>query len=136
MPAAGLGPMRRLMYIEDKSVGLDGPGRIGWVELSRTGRSYVYAGRRFLKANGYKWNCVDEQTGHAHWISGPRRDGADKLYGGRVEIDEDARRAYWLEIRGRPDLVTQADYVAGSSTRTAPTTRGSTLGSRGRRASR
>jgi hypothetical protein len=27
------------MYVENKSAGLDGEGRIGWVELSRTGRT-------------------------------------------------------------------------------------------------
>jgi hypothetical protein len=26
--------MRRIMYVENKSEGLDGDGRIGWVELS------------------------------------------------------------------------------------------------------
>lgn len=51
------------MYVEDKSGGLDGAGRIGWVEMSRTRRSYVYAGRRLLKTgSGYKYNCVDEET--------------------------------------------------------------------------
>ncbi|MEO6277610.1 1-deoxy-D-xylulose-5-phosphate synthase [Roseateles sp.] len=96
--------MKRIMYIEDKSAGLDGHGRIGWVEMSRSARSYTYAGRRFLKTkSGYKYNCFEEGTGARYWISGPKRRGGDKLYGGAVEIDEDARLAYWTEIRGRPE---------------------------------
>ena len=35
--------MKRIMYIECKDGKLEGPGRIGWVELSRTARSYVYS---------------------------------------------------------------------------------------------
>ena len=42
----------RIMYIEDESEGLNGPARIGRVFLSKTGRSYEYGGRRFLKCAG------------------------------------------------------------------------------------
>jgi hypothetical protein len=97
--------MRRILYIECKGGGLDGPGRIGWVEFSRSMRSFYYAGRRFQKTkSGYKYNCLDAETGERYWISGPRKDGTDKLYGGVVEIDDDARVEYWTEVRGAPDL--------------------------------
>jgi hypothetical protein len=45
----------------------------------------------------------DVETGEQHWISGPRRDGADRLYGERipVEVDEDAYDEYWSAIRRR-----------------------------------
>ena len=125
--------MRRIMYVEDKRHGLDGPGRIGWVELSRSGSSYTYRGRRFLKVNGYKWNCVDEATREEMWISGPRRDGADKLYGGVVEIDDDARVEYWTVIRARPQLVACTQYRSGVGTRTSRSTRGTTCSSTSRR---
>jgi hypothetical protein len=56
--------MKRIMYIECKDGRLDGAARIGWVEISRTARSYVYNGRRFNKTkSGYKYNCIEEQTG-------------------------------------------------------------------------
>lgn len=98
--------MKRIMYIECKGEGLDGPGRIGWVEISRSTRSYAYGGKRFLKTkSGYKYNCVEEETGEHYWISGPKKKGGDKLYGGAVEIDDDARVEYWTKIRGQPESV-------------------------------
>lgn len=98
--------MKRIMYIERKSDGLRGPGRIGWVEVSRSTRSYVYAGKRFLKTkSGYKYNCIEEETGERYWISGAKKRGGDALYGGVVEIDEDARVEYWTQVRGQPELV-------------------------------
>ncbi len=95
--------MKRIMYIESKAEGLDGSGRIGWVELSRSRRSYHYAGRTFHKVSGYKYNCIETESGNPNWISGPKKNGEDKLYGGVVEIDEDAREEYWLKIRGKPE---------------------------------
>jgi hypothetical protein len=94
------------MYIECKNGGVDGPGRIGWVEISRTARSYAYNGKRFNKTrSGFKYNCIEEGTGITYWISGPKKRGGDKLYGGVVEIDEDARVEYWTKIRSQPESV-------------------------------
>jgi hypothetical protein len=111
------------MYVENKSGGLDGDGRIGWVEMSRTARSYTYRGRRLLKTkSGYKYNCVDEENGEEYWVSGPHRDGADKLYGGIVQVDDDARVEYWTTIRKQPERSAETSYRAGASTRTAGAT--------------
>lgn len=111
------------MYVENKDGGLDGSGRIGWVCLSKSGRTYHYGGRRLAKTkSGYKYNCIDEETGEHYWVSGPHRDGADKLYGGIVQIDDDARVEYWTRIRRLPSCVEQTEYRAGPSTRTAGTT--------------
>ena len=94
----------RLMYIEDKSHGIDTPGRIGWVHFSKSGRSLYYQGRRFhrLGGQGFKANYFEEATGAHHWISGPRRDRNDRLYGGArgVEVDRDARAAYRAFLKG------------------------------------
>ena len=98
--------MKRIMYIECKDGGVDGSGRIGWVELSRTTRSYLCNGRRFVKTkSGYKYNCIEEETGVTYWISGPKKRGGDRLYGGVVKIDEDARVEYWTKIRCLPGSV-------------------------------
>lgn len=93
------------MYVEDKSSGLVGQAWIGRVQLSKTGRSLTYRGRTFqsLKGQGFKANYFDVATGERFWISGPRRDGEDRLYpssGGKVEIDADIAEEYWRDIRG------------------------------------
>jgi hypothetical protein len=125
------------MYIENKNGGLDGEGRIGWVELSRSGRTYHYQGRHLAKTgSGYKYNCVDEETGEKYWVSGPRRDGADKLYGGLVQIDDDARVEYWTCVRTLPARAEQTEYRAGASTRTSATTRRKERRARGPTATR
>jgi hypothetical protein len=74
----------RIMYIEDKSGGLEGPARIGRVTFSKSGRSLTYGGRTFqsLGGSGFKANYVDVDTRDEFWISGPRKDGADRLYAG------------------------------------------------------
>lgn len=115
--------MRRIMYIEHKC-GLDGEGRIGWVELSRSNRSYRYQGKTLSKVgNGYKYNCIEGETGCSYWVSGPHKNGSDKLYGGVVHIDEDARVEYWTRIRGMPGMAAEASFRSGVGTHTAPSTR-------------
>jgi hypothetical protein len=108
------GVKSRIMYIESKADGLSGPARIGRVTFSKTGRTIYYKGRNFqsLKGDGFKSNYHDTATGEHFWISDPRRDGTDRLYGEStpVEIDDDVREEYWRFIRGKPDRV--SDRVA------------------------
>jgi len=93
------------MYIEDKSGDLTGPCRIGRVTFSKTGATLRYGARSFqsLKGLGFKANYADIETGQHFWISGPRKDGADGLYG-RItqpeDVDDDVAEEYWLKIRG------------------------------------
>ena len=94
------------MYIEDKSADLNGPARIGRVTFSKSGRSVHYQGRTFqsLKGGGFKANYFDVDTGEHFWITGPRKDGADRLYtesSKPVEIDPDVETEYWRDIRGK-----------------------------------
>jgi len=102
----------RIMYIECKAGGLTGPARIGRVTFSKTGKTIYYQGRTFqsLKGAGFKSNFYDIATGEDYWISGPRKDGADRLYGERtgVEIDPDVRLEYWRDIRGMPERCNDA----------------------------
>jgi hypothetical protein len=98
----------RIMYVECKAGGLRG-GRatIGRVSFSKTGRTIRYGDREFrsLKGSGFKANYVDVLTGEQFWISGPKKDGSDRLYGEHVpvEIDEGVRLEYWSLIRGQPE---------------------------------
>jgi len=93
------------MYIENKSQGLTGPCRIGLVRFSKSGATLYYGDRAFksLTGSGFKANYFDQVSGEQFWISGPRRDGADGLYG-RItqpdDVDEDVATSYWRDIRG------------------------------------
>ena len=97
------------MYIESKADGLTGPARIGRVTFSKTGKTIYYRGREFrsLKGRGFKANYYNVATGEEYWISGPKKDGGDRLYGERVpiEIDDDVREEYWSFIRDDPKRI-------------------------------
>lgn len=94
------------MYIECKAGGLTGPARIGRVAFSRSGATLYYQGMVFrsLKGSGYKANYYDVETGEHYWVSGPKRNGADRLYPSNVpvEIDGDVRDEDWNVVRGQP----------------------------------
>ena len=97
----------RIMYIERKAGSLTGSARIGRVTFNRTGRTIFYHDQVFRRivGGGFKSNYTEDATGEDYWISGPKRDGSDRLYGERVpiEIDEDVREEYWTAIRNLPD---------------------------------
>lgn len=94
----------RIMYIEYKGDdGLVGPARIGRVYFSKSGKTLYYKGLRFqsLKGAGFKSNYFETESGDFFWISGPRKDQQDRLYGGNrgVLVDEDVREEYEALIR-------------------------------------
>jgi|HubBroStandDraft_5_1064220.scaffolds.fasta_scaffold466252_2 hypothetical protein len=112
----------RIMYFEYKGGGfefdefgnqrissgtLHGSAWIGRATFSRTGATLHYKNQSFqsLKGKGFKENFFDIETGERYWISGPRRDGTDRLYKSDwpVEIDADVREEYWIEIRKAPE---------------------------------
>lgn len=97
----------RIMYIEAKGDGLEGPGRIGRVYFSKTGSTLRYRDQEFQSLKGgYKANYYNIETGEEYWISGPKKRGGDRLYGQPgVEIDEDVREEYWFKIRECPERV-------------------------------
>jgi hypothetical protein len=104
---AGTKGLTRIMYIENKSGGLaGGDARIGRVSYSKTGRTLYYQNRAFKSLKGgYKANYFETETGEEFWISGPKKDGSDRLYSERVpvQIDEDVREEYWTVIRHLPE---------------------------------
>lgn len=93
----------RIMYVENKS---NGDARIGRVRLSKTGKTLYYGDLSFrsLKGKGFKSNYLEVTSKTEYWISGPKRNGEDRLYGERVpiQIDADVRSEYWENIRGLP----------------------------------
>jgi len=93
------------MYIENKSGGPSG-NHIGRVSFSKTGRSLYYNGKTFrsLSGAGFKANFYDVESGEHYWISGPKKNGEDGLYGPRpTPIDQDVREEYWMKIRKLPE---------------------------------
>ena len=103
-PAKFRGARSRIMYLEDKSEGLEGTARIGRVYYSKSGRTLYYRELKFrsLKGTGFKANYYEVASGAEWWISGPRRDQDDRLYGGNrgVEVDPDVREEYEAYVRG------------------------------------
>jgi len=97
----------RIMYIERKAGELTGEACIGRVTFSKSGKSIYYSGKQFksLKGSGFKANYFEIESGDDYWISGPRKDGADRLYGERlpIDIDEEVGEEYWTQIRNQPD---------------------------------
>src|SRR5690348_15921019 len=95
----------RIMYIEYKGGEITGPARIGRVTFSNSGKSLYYRGRHFesMSGVGIKANYYDSETREEYWISGCKRRGGDRLYGGMIEIDDDVREEYWTEIRKLPE---------------------------------
>ena len=106
----------RIMWIENKGIDGDliGQARIGRVTFTKSGKSHRYRGRLFLslKDRGFKANYIDSETNELFWISGCRRDGLDALYATDVEIDEDVREEYWLEVRGKPEMTATRKFHA------------------------
>jgi len=95
------------MYIESKAESLQGPARIGRVTFTKSGKGIYYRGREFHRTtHEFKANYAESVSNEPYWISGPRRDGHDRLYSPSalpVEIDEDVREEYWRDIRKKPE---------------------------------
>jgi hypothetical protein len=107
------------MYIESKADTLNGPARIGRVTFSKTGRTLYYKDHAYQKGHGFKSNFFEVETGDEYWISGPRRDGEDRLYASNipVEIDDDVREEYWTEIRNCPERRANSTAILGRHNR-------------------
>jgi hypothetical protein len=88
----------KIMYIESKSGGLEGPAVIGRVYFSKSGSTLYYKGKKFRsqKGSGFKSNYYETESGDYYWISGPRKDENNRLYGGNngVVIDQDVLDEY------------------------------------------
>ena len=88
----------RLMYVEPKGAVSDEPGpSIGFVQLSKSGRTVHYRGRRLRRAagGGNGANYDDLDTGERFWLCGVRNDGEEWAWEGTVvSVDADAQAEY------------------------------------------
>ena len=102
----------RIVYIEIKPQGGrgSGAGRIERVRFSKSGnvlycRAFVL--EKIRETDGIKANYVNIQTDEKYWVSGCKKRGDDRLQPGTIEIDDNAREEYWLQIRNMPECVEQ-----------------------------
>lgn len=109
----------KIMYIELKTDGLRGKGRIGLVKFSKSGSTLYYKNRVFQKNKGMplKANYFDESSLEDFWISSPRKDGNDSLFSSTVNVDEDVRIEYWEKIRKLPNLIENTAYKSVGKTK-------------------
>jgi hypothetical protein len=81
-----------LRYIELKSGHSDnGPAWIGYVTLSKTGRTAYFDGRGLMKLKGQRrgdsgGNYIDMETGESFWVSGVKKNGQDRHWAGSGKI--------------------------------------------------
>lgn len=101
-----------IKYIEQKIDGVRGIGRIGFVSLSKTGKTIYYNSRALssLKGSAAKANFFDNKTLEEFWVSNPTLDGSDSLFPAVIEIDENAREEYWIGVRGMPKNISAASF--------------------------
>ena len=96
-----------LKYIELKTgYNDDGPAWIGRVKASKSGRTLYFNGRALKKGvRGASGNYVDVKTGEIFWVSGVKRNSADRHWAGsgRVLIEAAAVQEY-LSVVGRTEL--------------------------------
>ena len=116
----------RIMYIEQKT-GDFAQAFIGRVTFSKNGKTIYYRDMAFKSVgdgnygNYYGYNkeeyIVNQHakewknlTYEVYWISGPRKDGRDRLFGRTpvIQVDEDVREEYWTTIRGLPEFINKS----------------------------
>jgi hypothetical protein len=83
------------MYVELKTGhDHDGPARVGWVTLSKTGRTLTYRDLTLEKLTdgGSAGNFQDARTGDQYWVSNVKRQRHVRPAAGTgpLEVDEDA----------------------------------------------
>lgn len=113
----------RLVYVELKS-GFAGNGP-AWIQLAQTSKSgaTIYTNGKALKSlkgSGINANYFDIETGEQYWVSGVKKNTQDRHWAGsgKVEIDEDAIRAYLSEtgIHDLPSNLIRAQLQPGVQT--------------------
>ncbi len=85
----------KIMYIELKSGYSDnGPAWIGKVEFSKSGQTIYFDNKAIkkLKTPGTGANHFDIETGEEYWVSGVKKNGADRHWagGGKIMLDRNS----------------------------------------------
>jgi hypothetical protein len=118
----------RIMYIEQKT-GDSAQAFIGRVTFSKSGKTIYYRDKAFKSVgdgnygnyygfdkeeyianqNAKEWRHLAYEV---YWISGPKKNGSDRLFGRTpvIQIDEDVREEYWTTIRGLPEFINKESF--------------------------
>lgn len=91
----------RLMYVELKSgFNDDGPAWIGMASFSKTGRIIYFNGQAF-QGGRIGGNHHEMESGKIYWISGVKKDGADRHWAGsgKIKIDKAVISEYLAIIK-------------------------------------
>jgi hypothetical protein len=113
-----------LRYVELKTGFNDnGPAWIGFVKMSRSGRTIYFNGRAFKRSARTSGNYRDVETGDEYWISGVKKRGEDRHWAGsgKITIEAAAVDAY-LSITHAKELDTSR-FVVSDSIKPADTAR-------------
>lgn len=108
-----------IKYIEIKTDGVRGVGRISRVQYSKTGKTIYWNDRVLVRLEGFafKANYFDEDSFEEFWVSNPRRDGNDSLFPAVIDIDEAVREEYWTDIRREPSKSSDSKYRSTGKTK-------------------
>ena len=93
-----------ILYIELK-LGHTGPAWIGYGKFSKSGQTVYFDGKVLKKGQGIISNHFDIENGDEYWISGVKRNGADRHWAGsgKVHLDNSIVNDY-LKIIGQTTL--------------------------------
>jgi len=96
----------QIRYIELKTGHSDnGPAWIGKVKLSRSGNTLYFNDKAFRKCRGISGNYYDIETHDEYWISGIKKNGADRHWAGNGKIViQKAIVTDYLEITGETSI--------------------------------
>lgn len=90
-----------LRYVECKTgFNHDGPAWIGRVIFSKSGQTVYFNGRAFRRRAGVQGNFFDLDNGDEYWISGIKKDMADRhrFGAGKVMVERSAIAEYLKAI--------------------------------------
>jgi hypothetical protein len=95
-----------LRYIELKTGHTDnGPAWIGLAEFSKSRQTVYFNGQAFrnIGGAGIGGNFVDIESGDEYWISGIKKDGADRHWAGtgKIKIDRNVVELYLSIVKSK-----------------------------------
>lgn len=88
-----------ILYVELKE-GHSGPAWIGYGQFSKSGQTVYFDGKVLKKGQGINSNHFDIESGDEYWISGVKKNGADRHWSGsgKVHLDKSVIEDYLKTI--------------------------------------